>query len=93
MGSGQKHNPLSVPTQDKKGFTPFVIAVYRRHLDLARTVLDIADAQHELKKDNLNRQYTIADSEGEDISDDASDDRNYLHASSMRPIPSTVLRL
>lgn len=74
--------PLHVSNQDSKGFTPFVIATYRRHFDTAKMILGIANAQ--FKEDDNNglsqRRYLIAneeeysDSESSDSENSDSDD-------------------
>ncbi|KAL8827871.1 MAG: hypothetical protein Q9170_006840 [Blastenia crenularia] len=72
--------PLHVTTQDEKGFTPFAIAMCRRHFDTARLILGIADAQFkEPDHSNTKRRYEIAggsddDSEAGISADDDSDD-------------------
>lgn len=71
-GPDQKQDPLSVATQDSKGFTPLAIAVYRRHFDIAKILLDIADYQYKApKKDSELRRYRIADEDSDaDLEDD-----------------------
>ncbi|EDU40091.1 Ankyrin repeat domain protein [Pyrenophora tritici-repentis] len=42
---GNHQNPLKIAVQDRAGFSPFSIAVLRKHFDVARAVLEIAHAQ------------------------------------------------
>jgi len=39
-------SPLQIAVQDSKGFSPFAIAVGRRHHKLAKVIVDIANAQY-----------------------------------------------
>ena len=48
--------------RDSKGFTPFHIAVYRRHYGAAKVLLEIANAQFKDPDENTSgRRYTIAE--------------------------------
>ncbi len=73
-GPDQKNSPLMVSVQDSKGFTPFAIATYRRHLEVAETILEIANVQYKGPDDESTRQhYTIADNDS-DMGDSDGDD-------------------
>ena len=62
-------------TQDSKGFTPFHIAVYRRHYGLAKLLLKIANAQFEDPEGNTSRRrYTIVEADSDYSSDTDEDD-------------------
>ena len=51
-----------VAVQDSKGFTPFAIAMYRRHFDVARAILQIANVQFKGSDEGFRRRrYTVAD--------------------------------
>ena len=54
--------PLHVAVMDKKGFSPFSIAICRGHLHLAKIIFEIADAQYE-PPDQVkpHRRYLIND--------------------------------
>ena len=72
-GSDQKQNPLSVATQDSRGFTPLAIAIYRRHFDVAKILLEIADFQYRApEKDPELRRYRINE-EDSDVDSEAGD--------------------
>lgn len=61
-GPEEKNNPLMVTTQDSKGFTPFAIAIYRRHFEVAKMILEIANVQFKDSDDgSTRRRYTMAD--------------------------------
>lgn len=62
-------------TRDRNGFTPFSIAVYRRHLEVAKLILGIANAQYiGPDEDTPRRRYTIAESESDYNSDSEEDE-------------------
>lgn len=74
-GPDKENNPLMVTVSDGKGFTPFAIAVFRRHHELAKTILGIADAQFKYPdEDSTKRRYTIADEDSDDESCDSDGD-------------------
>lgn len=74
-GPEKDNTPLMVTVQDSKGFTPFVIAMYRRHLGLARTILEIANAQFKgSDEDTPRRRYTLAEAESDDSCDSDEDE-------------------
>lgn len=71
-GLESKNKPLQVSTEDCKGFTPFAIAMYRRHFESAKLLLGIADAQFkEPDKSKTKKRYVIA---GEDDADNSTDE-------------------
>ena len=72
--------PLQIAIQDNKGFSPFAIAVGRRHHHLAKVIVDIANVQyrphvHASSKVEPSRRYMITqetESDDEGDSDDFS---------------------
>lgn len=64
-----------VTVQDSKGFTPFAIAVYRRHFEVAKVLLEIANVQYK-SQDEVSpmRRYAIAQVGSEYSSDSDEDD-------------------
>ncbi|KAM0715936.1 hypothetical protein Q7P37_008450 [Cladosporium fusiforme] len=73
---GEKRPPLQIAVQDKQNHSPFSIAVLRGNLDIAKMILEIAEAQYTPPDPPKARSYRVAtDSEsGEDEDgDDASD--------------------
>lgn len=63
-----------VSVQDLKGFTPFTIAIYRRHFEVAETILEIANVQYKGSDDETRRRrYTIADNDSEVYDSDEDD--------------------
>lgn len=74
-GPDQKNIPLMVTVQDAKGFTPFAIAVYRRHFEVAEMILEIANAQFKgSDEETTSRRYTIADDDSDADSEDCEND-------------------
>lgn len=80
-GPDQKNNPLMVTVRDSNGFTPFALAIYRRHFEVAKMILEIANLQFKGPDDESGkRRYTMADNDSEYESGD--DDDNELAISS-----------
>ena len=74
-GPERDHTPLLITTQDTKGFTPFVIAIYRRELKLGKVILDIADAQYKVPDEKPSRRrYTILENDSDYSCADDGDD-------------------
>lgn len=74
-GPDGDRKPLHVTTQDKRGFTPFAIAMYRHHFESAKLILGIADAQFkEPEKQTTSRRYQIADDDSEYSGDSENDE-------------------
>lgn len=46
-GRESNYSPLQVATWDSKGFSPFSIAVFRGHYELAKNIVNIANAQYQ----------------------------------------------
>ena len=69
--TGDNH-PLQIAVQDSKGFSPFAIAVYRQHPELAKVIIDIAHAQLQPSEDRKPRQRFVINQDSN--SDDDSDD-------------------
>lgn len=60
-GPNKERKPLQVAVQDGKGFTPFAIAIYRRHFGTAKLIVGIANAQFkESDKSKSQLRYEIA---------------------------------
>ena len=79
---GENQTPLKVASQDNSGFSPFSIAVLRGHLDLAKTLLEIAHAQFAPEEKPGQRKYSlhVGDLDDEDeVSDDEDDDIRLFH--------------
>jgi hypothetical protein len=72
---GDSFPPLRIATQDQRGFSPFSIAVYRGHLDLARIIVDISVAQYRPKDDSEKRErFHLRDAYYSDEESFSSDD-------------------
>jgi len=64
-----------VTVQDSKGFTPFAIAMYRRHFEVATLILEVAKAQYkDSDGDSPKRRYTIADDDSDCYSEGDEDE-------------------
>lgn len=60
-GPQKDRKPLHVTTEDQNGFNPFAIAMFRRHLETAKLLLGIANAQFKESDDSRGqRRYEIA---------------------------------
>ncbi len=73
-GPDQENSPLMVTIQDSKGFTPFAIALYQRHFEVAKVLLEIANVQFKGPDEiSPRRRYIIAE-EGSDYSSNGDED-------------------
>ncbi|KAL9021492.1 MAG: hypothetical protein Q9185_001285 [Variospora sp. 1 TL-2023] len=60
-GPQKDRKPLYVATQDNGGFTPFALAMIRQHLETAKLLVGIANAQFKESDDSKSqRRYEIA---------------------------------
>ncbi|KAH8704467.1 hypothetical protein GQ44DRAFT_831459 [Phaeosphaeriaceae sp. PMI808] len=72
---GENQSPLQVAVQDSNSFSPFSIAILRKHFDVARAILEIARAQYapdgqaDMKKYSLQSRDEDDDSEYSDEDD------------------------
>ncbi|KAF2093581.1 ankyrin repeat protein [Rhizodiscina lignyota] len=71
-GAESKESPLLIAVKDMAGSSPFSIAVLRGHVDTAKGILEIAQAQYAPKEPVLKR-YEIDDEEDEDVHTDESE--------------------
>lgn len=84
-------SPLQIAIQDSKGFSPFAIAVGRRHYNLAKVIVDIGNAQYRpadkgTDKVEPRRRYMIThDMESDD--EEREDDKDFSIAS--EPVDET----
>jgi hypothetical protein len=63
-----------VTVQDSKGFTPFALAMYQRHFEAAKVLVEIANVQFKGPDESSpRRRYTIAE-EGSDYSSNGDED-------------------
>jgi ankyrin repeat protein len=69
----EDQSPLKIAVQDTQNFSPFSLAVLRKHFDVAKAVLEIAHAQYapDEKKGQVRHSIQPADEE-----DSESDDNN-----------------
>ena len=69
---GEDQTPLKISVLDTAGFSPFSIAVLQQHFDLARALLEIAQAQYAPEEKTGRSKYSLTD-QGSDDEDDESD--------------------
>ena len=79
MKSNGDREPLQLAVQDNRGFSPFAIAVLRGHSQLAKLILEIAQAQYQPPNQNKpSKRYVLrtagADSDEESEYDNQDDD-------------------
>lgn len=71
-GPEGKSTPLQIAVQDNRGFSPFALALFRHHMDVAQLILNITAAQFKSSdEDSQRRRYTMIQ---EEYSDENSDD-------------------
>ncbi|KAL8731242.1 MAG: hypothetical protein Q9181_004356 [Wetmoreana brouardii] len=80
-GPESRNKPLQVSTQDSEGFTPFAIAMYRRHFESAKLLLRIADVQFK-EPDKRKQRYVIGSEDEYDDSADEDSDSDVLDIAS-----------
>lgn len=72
---GETRPPLQIAVMDKDGDSPFALAVFRGHLELATAIMKIAQAQYTPPDAPKQRQYHIAsDTESDDMDVDEEED-------------------
>ncbi|OCK80768.1 ankyrin repeat protein [Lepidopterella palustris CBS 459.81] len=76
-GPNTDRTPLKISVSDSHKFTPFSIAVLRGHLDLAKVILEITQAQYKPKETKGKERYNMASEDSDyDESDMEDDDRD-----------------
>ncbi|OQO13617.1 hypothetical protein B0A48_01846 [Cryoendolithus antarcticus] len=72
---GEQQAPLKIAVTDTLQLSPFAIAVMHGDLDLAKLIMEIAEAQYVLPGSDQQRRYRLNGGDDDDESDeDASDD-------------------
>lgn len=69
-GEDNKQQPLQITAADVNGMSTFAIAVVRGHLEMARVILDIAQAQYKVVETKKEERYEIDDASDNGESDD-----------------------
>lgn len=69
-GNNQSESPLQIAVQDSSNFSPFSIAVLRKHFDIARAVLEIAYAQYAPTEKIGQAKHTLRPKDDDDDSTD-----------------------
>lgn len=73
-GDDGQQQPLQITATDKAGMSPFAIAVVRGHLELAKAILEIAQAQYKVVETKRNERYEMDDDASDMDSDSDSDE-------------------
>ena len=69
-GEGNGQPPLRMAMTDSNRLSPFSIAALRGHLDVAKAILDIIQAQYKKEEPSGHERFEIgSDSSGEDLED------------------------
>lgn len=66
--------PLKVAVQDASNFSPFSIAVLRKHFDIAKAILEIAQAQYAPEEKTGHSKYSLQPTDSDDDSSANDDD-------------------
>jgi ankyrin repeat protein len=67
-------SPLKIAVQDTQNFSPFSLAVLRKHFDVARAVLEIAHAQYAPDEKRGQVKHSIQPADEEDAGSDQNED-------------------
>jgi ankyrin repeat protein len=67
-------SPLKIAVQDTQNFSPFSLAVLRKHFDVARAVLEIAHAQYAPDEKKGQVKHSIQPADEEDAGSDQNED-------------------
>jgi ankyrin repeat protein len=71
---GDNQSPLEIAVQDYQNFSPFSIAVLRKHFDVARAILEIAHAQFAVEETNGHVKHSMQpideDNDDSEVDDD-----------------------
>ncbi|KAI9709659.1 MAG: hypothetical protein M1812_007637 [Candelaria pacifica] len=74
-GPSATHVPLRVAVKDKNDVTPFAIAVWRGHKELAHTILNITQAQYQPEEPTgKHERYNTRPADSDEESDDDEDE-------------------
>lgn len=74
-GPSEDRMPLQIATTDANSISPFAIAVFRGHLDLAKIILEIALAQYEPEeKPNVSYRVSLFESHASEDTDDSGNE-------------------
>lgn len=68
---GEDQTPLKISVLDTAGFSPFSIAVLQQHFDLAKAILEIAQAQYAPEEKTGRSKYSLTDRDYDDEEDES----------------------
>jgi ankyrin repeat protein len=70
---GDNQSPLQIAVQNSQGYSPFAIAILRKHYGIARAILEIAHAQY-VPEEKPVVKHSLQPRDGDDSCDDGEDD-------------------
>jgi ankyrin repeat protein len=76
---GDNQSPLKIAVQDSHNFSPFSIAVLRKHFDIAKAVLEIAHAQY-APEEKPGAKHTLRPADEDDSDDEGDQDDFQIYA-------------
>jgi ankyrin repeat protein len=89
---GDTEAPLKVAVQDQRQHSPFSIAAVRGHMNLATTIMDIAQAQYMPPDEPAKRRYVLGrDGDSDDQSIDSDTDAESFELSSQLADPDFTI--
>ena len=71
---GDNQTPLKIAVQDTAGFSPFSLAVLQEHFELAKALLEIAQAQYAPEEKSGQSKYSLRAEDSDDENDASSAD-------------------
>ncbi|KIX96415.1 uncharacterized protein Z520_07681 [Fonsecaea multimorphosa CBS 102226] len=84
-------DPLQVAVMDLRGFTPFSIAAFRGHYELAQLIVEIAKVQYQPDDESKRYHYVLGTDEYNDGDSDFSDDSDGTeHSARVRVLAELV---
>lgn len=82
--------PLLIAVADLNGFSPFSIAVIRGHYELAKMIVEVAQAQYQPKNKKQQYHYTLENDEYSDDSNGDDDDEYQVSSDKMKVVTHLV---
>lgn len=77
---GEQQSPLKIAVQDSNSFSPFSIAVLRRHMDVAKAILEIAQAQYAPEEKKGQPKHSLQEYDSDDESTGDRNEHFYIFA-------------
>lgn len=77
---GESQSPLQIAVYDASGFSPFSIALLRKHYDVAKAVLEIAHAQYAPERKEGQTKHSLQSPDDEEYESDVDSDDVHIYA-------------